>query len=155
MSVKSIPDGYHTVTPYLTIKGANDAISFYQKAFGAEQTLLMSMPDGSVAHAEVKIGDSFVMLTEEQAEMGFKGPKTLGGASASLMIYCENVDEFYQNAIDSGCKEIRPVIDQFYGDRAGTLEDPFGHVWTIATHTEDLTPEELNTRMQEFLASMS
>lgn len=155
MSVKAIPDGYHSITPYLVIKGANDALSFYHKALGAEQVLLLSMPDGSVAHAEMKIGDSHFMLSEECGENGFTSPTTLGGAGMSLMIYTQDVDALFAQAIAAGCEELRPVTDQFYGDRAGTLRDPFGHVWTIATHKEDLTENQINERMAEFIKQMS
>jgi len=150
MPVKPTPDGYHSVTPYLVARNAADAISFYNKAFLAETLLVMNTPDGGTAHAEIKIGDSHVMLTDEYPDMGFLSPESLGGAGISLMIYVENVDDFFANAIECGATELRPVTDQFYGDRAGTLKDPFGHTWTIATHKEDLTEEELNQRMQAY-----
>ena len=152
MAVKAIPDGFHSITPYLVAINAVDALTFYQKAFHAEQTMALHTPDGSVAHAEMKIGDSHFMLTEEYPDMGFLSPKTLGGAGVSLMIYTEDVDALFANAINAGAVELRPVVDQFYGDRAGTLQDPFGHVWTIATHKEDLTEDELMTRMQAYMA---
>lgn len=148
MTVKAIPDGFHSITPYLVAKGASAALGFYQRAFGAEKTLVLTTPDGSVAHAEMKIGNSFFMLTDEYPEMGFLSPETLGGSGVSLMIYTDNVDAYFANAISAGAVELRPVIDQFYGDRAGTLKDPYGHVWTNATHKEELTEKELVERMQ-------
>ena len=155
MSVKPIPEGYHSVTPYLIVKDAASALEFYKKAFNAEETMRMPGPDGSVGHAEIKIGNSPVMMADEAPEMGFRGPQTLGGSSVSLMIYVENVDELYKQALAAGAKELRPVENQFYGDRAGTLEDPYGHVWTIATHVEDIDPEEMERRAAEAFAEMS
>lgn len=151
MTVKPIPDGYHSVTPYLIVNGAARAIDFYKQAFGATELLRMDGPDGSVGHAEIKIGDSPVMLADEHPQMGFRSPRTLGGAGISLMIYLENVDEVFPRAIAAGAKELRAIQDQFYGDRSGTLEDPFGHVWTISTHKEDLSNEEMIRRSQELL----
>jgi PhnB protein len=153
MVSKPIPDGYHSVTPYLVIKGASRAIDFYKQAFGATELLRMDGPDGSVGHAEIKIGDSPVMLADEHPQMGFRSPQTLGGAGISLMVYVENVDEVFPRAIAAGAKELRAVQDQFYGDRSGTLEDPFGHVWTISTHKEDLSNEEMQRRSTELLQS--
>jgi PhnB protein len=153
MVSKPIPDGYHSVTPYLVIKGASRAIDFYKQAFGATELLRMDGPDGSVGHAEIKIGDSPVMLADEHPQMGFRSPQTLGGAGISLMVYVENVDEVFPRAIAAGAKELRAVQDQFYGDRSGTLEDPFGHVWTISTHQEDLSNEEMQRRSKELLQS--
>ena len=155
MTVKAIPDGYHSVTPYLIAKGANAAIDFYKAAFHAETTLVMNTPDGGVAHAELRIGNSPIMLADESPEMGFLSPETLGGAGVSLMIYTENVDQMFAIALEAGAQELRPVIDQFYGDRAGTLKDPFGHTWTIATHMEDLTEDQLNQRMQDYFNQSS
>jgi PhnB protein len=145
-NVKPIPDGYHSVTPYLIINGAADAIAFYKKAFGATELFRMDH-EGKVGHAEIKIGDSPVMLADEQPQMGYVGPKALGGTPVSLMIYVEDVDKIYNQAIKSGGIEVKPLQDQFYGDRSGTLKDPFGHVWTVATHKEDVTPEEMDKRM--------
>jgi len=140
-----IPAGYHSVTPYLIINGAADAIEFYKKAFGA--TELFRMPHGDkIGHAEIKIGDSPIMLADEYPEMGFKSPKSIGGTPVSLMIYVEDVDTVFPRAIAEGGVEMKPLQDQFYGDRSGTLTDPFGHVWTVATHMEDLTPEEMGQR---------
>ena len=144
--VKPIPDGYHSVTPYLVINGAAGAIDFYKKAFGA--TELFRMPHGDkIGHAEIKIGDSPVMLADENPDMGYVGPQAYGGSPVSLMIYVDDVDTTYKQAIASGAEELRPLQDQFYGDRSGTLKDPYGHVWTLATHKEDVTPEEMNKRM--------
>ena len=151
MTVKPIPDGYHSVTPYLIVNGAARALDFYKQAFGATELLRMDGPDGSIGHAEIKIGDSPVMLADEHPQMGFRSPRTLGGPGVSLMIYVENVDEVFPRAISAGAKELRAIQDQFYGDRSGTLEDPFGHIWTISTHKEDLSNEEMNRRSQELL----
>ena len=148
MTINAIPDGYHSVTPYLVAKNATAALEFYKTAFKAEITLVMNTPSGGIAHAELRIGNSPIMLADESPEMGFVSPETLGGAGVSLMIYTENVDQLFDAAIDAGAEQLRPVVDQFYGDRAGTLKDPFGHTWTIATHMEDLTEDELNNRMK-------
>ena len=145
-NVKPIPDGYHSVTPYLIVDGGAKAIDFYKKAFGATELFRMDH-GGKIGHAEIKIGDSPVMLADEQPSMGFVGPQKLGGTPVSLMIYVEDVDTVYKRAIDSGGAELKALQDQFYGDRSGTLKDPFGHVWTIATHKEDVTPEEMNKRI--------
>jgi PhnB protein len=151
MAVKSIPEGYHTVTPYLVVKNAAEAIEFYKRAFGASELLRMDGPDGKVGHAEIRIGDSPVMLADEYPDMGFRSPQSLGGAAVSLMVYVENVDEVFQRAVAAGAKELRPVKDQFYGDRSGTVEDPFGHVWTVSTHVEDVSHEEMRRRAEEML----
>jgi PhnB protein len=145
--VKPIPDGYHVITPYLIIKGAAAAIDFYKKAFGATELVRMPQPDGRVGHAELKIGDSCIMLADEFPEMETVGPKTLGNTSVGLLLYVENADAVFDKAISLGAKVKKPMADQFYGDRNGTLEDPFGHKWTIATHKEDVTPEEMKRRM--------
>lgn len=146
MTVKSVPDGYHSVTPYLAIDGAAEAIDWYVKALGASEVLRMEH-DGRIGHAEIRIGDSHVMLADEAPELGHLGPRTRGGATASFMIYLDDVDAAFARAIEAGATEQRPVQDQFYGDRSGTLIDPFGHVWTIATHVEDVSPEEMEQRM--------
>jgi PhnB protein len=146
-NVKPIPEGYHSVTPYLIIDGASKAIDFYKKAFGATELFRMDH-EGKVGHAELKIGDSPIMLADEQPSMGYVSPKALGGTPVSLMIYVEDVDKIYKQAISAGATELRAVQDQFYGDRSGNLKDPFGHVWTIATHKEDVTPEEMDKRMK-------
>jgi PhnB protein len=147
MAVKPVPDGYHTVTPYLIIHGAAQAIEFYKGAFGAAELVRMPDPKGRIAHAEIKIGDSIIMLADEHPEMGHRGPRTLGGTSVSILLYVPDVDTVFDRAIKAGAKSQRAVADQFYGDRMGTLEDPFGHVWTIGTHVEDVAPDEMKRRM--------
>jgi PhnB protein len=146
--VKSIPEGYHSITPYLAVDGAADAIAFYKAAFGATEVMRMAAPGGKVGHAEVEIGGSRIMLADEHPEMGFRSPKAIGGSPVSLHLYVEDVDAVTRQAVAAGAKERRPVRDQFYGDRSGTLEDPFGHVWHIATHKEDLSPDELKRRAE-------
>lgn len=146
MTVKPIPEGYHAVTPYLFIKGAAQAIEFYAKAFGARELLRYEAPGGKIGHAEVQIGDSRVMLADEYPEMTALSPQTLGGTGGLLMLYVEDVDAVFQRAIQLGARQLQPVQDKFYGDRTGTLLDPFGHMWTIGTHKEDLTPEEMRKR---------
>lgn len=145
-AVKPIPDGYHSVTPYLSVKGAAEAIDYYKTAFGATELFRMEH-EGKVGHAEIKIGDSPIMLADEYPNMGFVSPKTLGGSPVGIMIYVEDVDTIFKQAIAAGGIEKKAVQDQFYGDRSGTLTDPFGHVWTVATHKEDVTPEEMDKRM--------
>lgn len=144
--VKPIPEGYHSVTPYLIIRGAADAIDYYKKAFGAVELFRMPQPDGKIAHAEIKIGDSPIMLSDEHPDMGFRSPQSLGGSPISILIYVEDVDSVFDRAITAGGKVDRPVEDKFYGDRAGSLTDPFGHTWHVATHTEDVSPEEMEKR---------
>jgi PhnB protein len=144
--VKPIPDGYHSITPYLFIRGAAGAIDFYKAVLGATEVLRMPGPTGRITHAELKIGDSIVMLSDENPKVGAMSPQTAGGVSISLHVYLENVDDVVQKAVDHGAKLLRPVTDQFYGDRTGTLLDPFGHMWTIATHVEDVSEEELRKR---------
>lgn len=146
---KAIPEGYHTVTPYLIVKGAARALEFYKKAFNAKELYRMEGPGGTVGHAEFEIGDSRIMISDEHPDMGARGPETIGGSPVGLCLYVENVDELFKQAVASGAKEERPVKDQFYGDRSGTLRDPFGHQWTIATHKEDVSPEEMERRMAE------
>lgn len=149
MATKSIPDGYHSITPYLIIKGAAGAIDFYKRVFGATELMRMPDPSGKIGHAEIMIGDSHIMLADEYPEMGHRSPQTLGGAGVSLMIYLDDVDEVYKRAIAAGAKQVQPLKDQFYGDRSGTVQDPYGHVWTIATHVEDIAPEEMQRRATE------
>ncbi|HEV7243131.1 MAG TPA: VOC family protein [Thermoanaerobaculia bacterium] len=148
MAVHHIPEGYHSVTPYLVIDGAAAALEFYKKAFGAVEVMRMSSPDGRIGHAEMKIGDSFIMLADEHPEMGHRGPKSIGGTPVGIMIYVENADALFQAALAGGATEFRPMEDQFYGDRSGSITDPFGHNWTIATHIEDVAPEEMERRMK-------
>jgi len=145
-NVKPIPEGYHSVTPYLVIKGAAEAIEYYKKAFGATEECRMDH-EGKIGHAELKIGDSHIMLSDEHPELGYVGPQTLGGTPVSLMVYVDDVDTTYPQAIAAGGQELKPLQDQFYGDRSGTLKDPFGHIWTVGTHKEDVTPEEMGKRM--------
>jgi PhnB protein len=152
---KPIPDGYHSVTPYLIINGAADALEYYKKAFGATELFRMPAPEGKIGHAEIKIGDSPIMLADEFPEMGYKSPKSLGGSPVSIMIYVDDVDTVFKQAVDAGGKEQRPIKDQFYGDRSGTLEDPFGHVWHVATHKEDISPEEMERRAKAASAAAS
>ena len=151
MTTKSIPDGYHSVTPYLIIKGAADAIDFYKRAFGATELMRMPSPDGRIGHAEIRIGDSVIMLADEHPEMGYRSPQSLGGAGVSLMVYVDRVDEVFNRAVAGGAKELQSVKNQFYGDRSGTLQDPFGHTWTVATHVEDVPPDEMRRRAEKFM----
>ena len=146
MSVKPIPEGYHSITPYLIIKGAGEAIDFYKKAFGATELFRFPAPDGKVGHAEIKIGDSPIMLADEYPDMGYKGPQSLGGSPVSLMIYVEDVDSVFNRAVDAGATVKEAVTDKFYGDRIGSLVDPFGHVWHVSTHKEDVSMEEMERR---------
>ena len=148
MAVKPIPDGYHTATPYLIVKDAASAIEFYKKAFGATELMRLAGPSGKVGHAEIMIGNSPIMLADEFPEIGARGPQSLGGSPVMILLYVEEVDARFGQAVAAGAKALRPVKDQFYGDRSGTLEDPFGHVWTIATHKEDLAPGEIQRRFE-------
>ena len=146
MPVKPIPDGYQAVTPYLIVSGAARALDFYKQVFGAVELMRLAGPNG-VAHAEMRIGESVVMLADESPDMGYTGPVALGGSPVSLMLYVADVDATFQRAVAAGAVQQRPVQDQFYGDRSGTLEDPFGHVWTVATHIEDVAPDEIDRRL--------
>jgi PhnB protein len=146
--VKSIPDGHRTVTPYLAIKNAAKALEFYQKAFGATETYKLTLPDGRVGHAEIRLGDSVIMLADEFPEYGGKSPQSLGGSPVSIHLYVEDVDAFFKRALAAGARERKPVMDQFYGDRSGQLEDPFGHLSWVATHKEDIAPSEMQKRVQ-------
>jgi PhnB protein len=152
---KAIPDGYQTATPYLIIKGAAAAIDFYKRAFGATEMMRMVDPTGRIGHAEIRIGDSVIMLADEHPNMGYRSPRSLGGSSVSILLYLESVDAVFKRAVEAGAKAQRPVADQFYGDRSGTLEDPFGHVWTVATHVEDVPPEEMRRRAEEAMKSQA
>lgn len=147
--VKPIPAGYHSVTPYLIVSGAKEALDYYTKAFGATELFRMAMPDGKIVHAEIKIGDSPVMLADEWPDGGYLSPKARGGTPVSLLIYCEDVDQMFAQALSAGGKVQREIKDQFYGDRSGTFEDPYGHIWTIATHKEDVSEEEMKRRMAQ------
>jgi PhnB protein len=146
--MKPIPDGYHTLTPYLFIRGAADAIEFYKKAFGAIELFRMPRPDGRVGHAEIKIGDSPIMLADEHAEMGARSPQTVGGCPMLLHLYVPDVDALFAQAVAAGATVKRPIENQFYGDRSGGLEDPFGFTWYLATHIEDVSPEEMKRRLE-------
>jgi PhnB protein len=146
-TVKSIPEGYHNVTPYLYVRGATAAIDFYKSIFGAVEIVRMAGSNGKIMHAELRIGDSIVMLADENPQNGVMSPQTIGGFSGGLHLYVENVDAVIQKAIESGAKLLRPIKDQFYGDRSGSLLDPFGHMWSVATHVEDVPPEEMKKRM--------
>lgn len=145
-NIRPIPEGYHTATPYLIISGAAQALEFYKKAFGATEIMRMPGPDGKIGHAEIRIGDSPIMLADESPAMGARSPQSLGGSPVTLHLYVEDVDATFAQAVAAGATVQRPVADQFYGDRAGGIVDPFGHSWYIATHKEDVSPEELKKR---------
>ena len=147
MPIQFQPDGYHTATPYLIIREAARALDFYKAAFGAVELFRMPMPDGKIGHAEILIGDSHIMLADECPESGARSPQALGGTSVSLMLYVENSDALTEQAVAAGATVVRPIQNQFYGDRSATLTDPFGHQWTIATHIEDVSPEEIDRRL--------
>jgi len=151
MPVKHIPEGYHTFTPYLMIAGAAEALEFYKQAFGATELCRIASPGGQIGHAEIRIGDSIIMLADEAPQMGRRGPKSLGGTPVGLMLYVPDVDAMVKQAVALGAVLESPVQNQFYGDRSGTLKDPFGHQWTIATHIEDVPPDEMARRAQEFM----
>ena len=143
---KPIPEGYNTVTPYLIIDGAADAIEYYKKAFGATELFRFPAPDGKIGHAEIKMGDSPIMLADPYPGMGYNGPKSLGGSPVSLMIYVDDVDTVFNRAVKAGASVKEAVSDKFYGDRLGTLVDPFGHIWHVSTHKEDMSFEEMQQR---------
>ncbi len=144
---KAIPEGYHSITPYLIVKGGAKALDYYRKAFGAEELYRMPMPDGRIGHAEMRIGNSIFMLADEFPERDIRAPQ--GPPPVSLAIYCENADAMWKRALEAGGKELKPLQNQFYGDRSGTLTDPFGHQWTVASHVEDVSPEEMKRRMAQ------
>ena len=146
MAVKTVPEGYHSVTPYLIVRGGADAIEFYKKAFGAVELFRFPTPDGKVGHAEIKVGDSPIMLADEYPDMGYKGPQSLGGSPVSLMIYVDDVDTVFTQAVEAGATVKEALQDKFYGDRMGTVIDPFGHRWHLATHKEDVSVEEMQRR---------
>ena len=151
MAVKPIPAGYHTATPYLIVSDAAKAIDFYKRGLGATEIMRIPDPKGRIGHAEIKMGDSVIMLADEHPEMGYKSPTSIGGTPVSIYLYVDDVDRLFKQAISAGAKELRPVKDQFYGDRSGTLADPFGHVWSIGTHKEDVSMEELTRRLEEMM----
>jgi len=147
-NVEAKPQGYHTVTPYMAVRDCVAAIDFYRRAFGAEKTMQLNMPDGTIAHAEIRIGDCTVMLSEENTDWGNKSPATLGGSPMFLMIYVPDVDAAFKKAIAAGASEVQAVKDQFYGDRSGTLKDPYGYQWTLSTHIEEVSEAEAQRRME-------
>ena len=149
MPVHHIPEGYHSVTPYLVMDGAAEALEFYKKAFGATELMRMPAPGGRIGHAEILIGDSHIMLADEHPEQGHRGPKSIGGTPVGILLYVEDADSMFQTALSLGATQTRPVELQFYGDRMGALTDPWGHNWMLATHVEDVTPEEMERRMKE------
>jgi PhnB protein len=151
---KPIPEGFHSVTPHLVIRGAAAAIDFYKRAFGAQEIMRMAGPGGQIGHAELKIGDSIIMLADEFPGSPIRSPQALGGTTGTLNIYVPDVDKQYQQAVSAGATATMPVADMFWGDRYGQLTDPFGHVWSIATHKEDLSEQEIEKRAQEFWATM-
>lgn len=150
---KPVPDGYHTATPYLVIKDAGKAIEFYKEAFGATESMRLATPDGKVMHAEIRIGDSPIMLCDECPDSNALSPQTIGGSSVSIVLYVEDADGVVNRAVANGAKLLMPVADQFWGDRCGTVGDPFGHKWTVATHVEDVTPEEIGKRAKELFCA--
>lgn len=155
MAVKPVPVDYHSLTPYFVVDDGRGAIDFYKRAFGATERGVMDAPDGKVAHAELQIGDSVLMLSDPMDQGATKPPKELGGCTGGVFLYVEDVDATYQQAIDAGATATMPPQDMFWGDRFGTLTDPFGQVWSLATHTEDLSPEEVAERAKEAMAQMS
>jgi PhnB protein len=144
--VKPIPDGYPQVTPYLCIDGAAAAIEFYGEVLGTKERMRMPAPGGKVGHCELQLGDSVIMLADEFPEMGVRGPKSVGGTPVTISVYVDDVDNVFERAVKAGANALRPVEDQFYGDRAGQFEDPFGHRWSVATHVEDVPPDEMAKR---------
>lgn len=151
--VNYVPAGYHTVTPYITVRNCSQAIEFYKKAFGAQEIARMPMPGGLIGHAELKIGDSFIMLSDEMPQAGSKSPQTLGGTTGNLHIYVRDVDSAYKQAVSAGANSMMEPADMFWGDRYCKLTDPYGHQWGLATHIEDVAPEEMNRRAAAMFAS--
>ncbi len=151
MAVKPIPDGYHNVTAYLVTRDAARAIAFYGQAFGAVEVMRIAAPDGKIGHAEIRIGDSPIMLSDEFPEMNAQSPLVLGGSPVSMLLYVADVDKTLAQAIAAGATLLRPVEDKFYGDRSGSVTDPFGHIWHLATHTEDVPPDEVRRRAEAFM----
>jgi PhnB protein len=155
MATKPIPEGYHSVSPYLAVDDAAAAIEFYKRAFGAKERLRMDAPGGKIGHAELEIGDSIVMLSDPFPQSSTKSPKELGGTSCSVMLYVEDVDEVFKQAVDAGATVTMEVENQFWGDRFGSVTDPFGHSWSISTHVEDVPPEEMAERAKAAMAAMA
>jgi PhnB protein len=153
-TVKPIPEGYPRVTPYLIVQGASHAIDFYSSILGAQERMRMAGPDGSIGHAELSLGDSVVMIADEYPDMGAVSPKTVGGTPVMIHVYVEDVDDVFAKAIAAGGKELQAVEDKFYGDRSGTFEDPFGHQWSVASHVEDVPPDEMEQRAAQAMAEM-
>jgi PhnB protein len=154
MPVKPIPQGFHSATAYLTLNDAARAIDFYKRAFGAQEVMRMKGPDGKIGHAEIKIGDSVIMLADEMPGSGSRSPQSLGGTTAGIFLYVENADAVFNQAVAAGAKVDAPLADMFWGDRYGRVKDPFGHSWSVATHKDDVAPAEMSKRMQEFAAKM-
>jgi len=154
-NVNPTPPGYHSATPYLTLNDCARAIDFYKKAFGAQEVMRMEGPSGKIGHAEIKVGDSFIMLADEMPGGGNRAPKSLGGTTASVFLYVNDVDSSYKQAVDAGANSDMAPTDMFWGDRFGKLTDPFGHTWAMATHKEDVAPDEMRKRMQQEMAKMS
>ncbi|MCX5010350.1 VOC family protein [Streptomyces sp. NBC_00555] len=154
MSVQSIPEGYPRVTPYLCIDGAAAAIEFYVSVLGARERMRMAAPGGKIGHAELELGNSVIMLADEYPDMGFRSPKSVGGTPVTLHVYVEDVDAVFAEALAQGATELRSIKDEFYGDRTGQFEDPFGHRWNIATHIEDVPPDEMERRSEEAARTM-
>jgi PhnB protein len=152
-TVQPIPEGYPQITPYLCVDGASAAIEFYSEVFGATERMRIDDPDGRIGHAELQLGDSVLMLADEYPDLGIRGPKTIGGTPVTLSVYVEDVDSVVDRAVKAGAKMLRPVEEKFYGDRAGQFEDPFGHRWSVATHVEDMSPEEMAKRAAEGMDS--
>ena len=155
MPTNAIPAGYHTVTPYLTLNDCARAIDFYKRAFGAQELMRMDGPPGKIGHAEIKIGDSVIMLADEMPGGGNRAPKSLGGTTAGVFLYVKDVDASYRQAVEAGASADMPPADMFWGDRYGRLTDPFGHSWSMATHKEDVAPDEMRKRMQQQMAKMA
>jgi PhnB protein len=153
--VKPIPDAYPRVTPYLCVDGAAEAIEFYTKVLGAQERMRMAGPDGKIGHAEIQIGEAVVMLADEAPEMNFRSPRTIGGTPVTIHVYVEDADAVFDAAVSAGANGLRPVEKQFYGDRSGQFEDPFGHRWNVATHVEDVPPDEMEKRMAEMMAGQT
>ena len=145
-AVKPVPEGYPQVTPYLVVDGAGAAIEFYGKVLGATERMRLPGPDGTIGHAELQLGDSLIMVADEAPQLGLRGPRAIGGTPVTISVYVEDVDGVVERAAQAGARVLRPVEDQFYGDRSGQFEDPFGHRWSVATHVEDISPEEMNRR---------
>ena len=152
-NVSPIPEGYPQITPYLAVAGAADAIDFYAKVFGARERMRMPGPGDTIGHAELEVGDSLIMLADEFPDMGHRGPKTVGGTPVTINVYVEDVDDVFERAVSQGAKPLRPVENQFYGDRSGSFTDPWGHIWYIASHVEDVPPDEMEKRAAEVAAT--